>query len=308
MPTVFKPTELDQALGFVAGARSPVTVLAGGTDLYPAHVGQKISGPVIDISRINTLNAITVLGPETQPVLSIGAAVKWSAITRREHAALHTPRFDCLVMAAREVGGLQIQNLGTVVGNLCNASPAADGVPALQALDARIKLASQHGVREIALVDFIVGPRKTECQPDEIVEAIHIPLAADQPSGTSHSVFLKLGHRRYLVISAVMTAVRLDWHDDKVAQAAVSVGACGPVALRLGAVEAQLIGSDAAQLTQFAATALAPDLLSALTPIDDLRGSAQYRVAAADQLIRRSIRAMAHAPGQGASSLVEVHP
>jgi len=298
MPTVYKPTELDQALGIVAGAASPVIVLAGGTDLYPAHVGRKFTGPVLDISRIHSLNTIELVEPENQPTLRIGAAVTWSAIARREHAALQAPRLDCLVMAAREVGGLQIQNLGTVVGNLCNASPAADGVPALQALDARVKLVSQRATREVPLIDFITGPRQTALTTDEIVESILIPVPSGQSGNASHSTFLKLGHRRYLVISAVMTAMRIDWQDNQVTDVAVSVGACGPTAVRMNALEAQIVGRDPAQLTDLAEAPISSELLSVLKPIDDLRGSAQYRVSAADQLIRRSMAAMAAAPGR----------
>lgn len=305
MPTVYKPTELDQALGIVAGAQSPVVVLAGGTDLYPAHVGRKFAGPVLDISQITSLASIELIEHNKQSMLRIGAAVKWSALTGYSHQTLRLPMFDCLVMAAREIGGLQIQNLGTVVGNLCNASPAADGVPALQALDAQIRLVSQSGAREMSLIDFITGPRKTALRRDEIVESILIPMPTEQLDSASHSMFLKLGHRRYLVISAVMSAVRLDWQGDTVIGAAVSVGACGPTAYRLTAIEELLIGSDPAQLAKISQTAFTSDALSALAPIDDLRGSARYRINAADQLIRRSVAAMALTPGQSMSTITK---
>ncbi len=297
MPTVYKPTDLDQAMRIVANAESAPVVLAGGTDLYPAHVGARIAGPVLDISRIDSFRKIELAEHEGRQHLRIGAAVKWSAIARRRHHTLNSPAMDCLVMAAREVGGVQIQNLGTVVGNLCNASPAADGVPALQALDASLKLVSPGAQRIVPLTAFIIGPRQTGLQANEIVDSLLIPV----PTGAttrSHSMFLKLGHRRFLVISAVMTAVRLDWTDDTVTAAAISVGACGPVASRLPELEQQLCGMSPRQLREFAQQPLASQTLDALSPIEDLRGSVQYRMSAADQLVRRTLLAMAGKPGQ----------
>ena len=116
------------------------------------------------------------------------------------------PLFDALKAAAREVGGVQIQNAGTVAGNVCNASPAADGMPALLALGAEVELQSAAGSRRLPLDDFVLGSRRTARRADELVSALHIPARA----AGARSVFLKLGGRRYLVISITMVAVLIE--------------------------------------------------------------------------------------------------
>src|SRR5690606_20558212 len=130
------------------------------------------------------------------------------------------------------------QNAGTLAGNLCNASPAADGVPPLLALGAGVELAGPQGVRRLDLADFVLGVRKTALAPGEILAAVHVPA---QPEGST-SAFRKLGSRRYLVISIVMVAVNLWVAQGRIAGARVAVGAAAPVARRLPALEAALVG------------------------------------------------------------------
>ena len=178
---------------------------------------------------------------------------------------------------------MQIQNAGTLAGNLCNASPAADGVPPLLALEAEVELVSQGGTRRLALDDFVLGNRMTAKRPDELVAALHIP----KTSSRTRSTFLKLGARKYLVISIVMAALLVDLEDDgTVAKARVAVGSCAARAHRLPAVEKALQGQafDPDLLTRIGEEQLDP-----LSPIDDIRGSADYRRSAAVTLIRRSL-------------------
>ena len=139
-------------------------VLAGGTDLYPAHVGRQIPAPLLDITAIAGLRGIH----RDDRGWTIGATTTWTDVVRADLP----PLFAALKAAAREVGGVQIQNAGTVAGNLCNASPAADGVPPLLALDAEVELASLVGTRRISLADFLVGSRRTALRPDEILTAV----------------------------------------------------------------------------------------------------------------------------------------
>jgi len=181
------------------------------------------------------------------------------------------------------VGGVQVQNLGTVVGNICNASPAADGIPCLLTLGAEVVLVSRAGRRTIPLADFVLGPRRTARRPEELVLALQIPA----PPETARASFLKLGARRYLVISIVMVAAYAEIAaDGRIARARIAVGACSPVARRLFALEADLIGQrpDPALVE---ARHLAP-----LAPIDDVRGTAAYRRAAALELVRRAVAAL----------------
>lgn len=275
MGEYLRPRGLEEALQALT---RPFTVLAGGTDFYPARVGRSVTEDVLDIAGITALRGVS----ETSAGWRLGATTTWSDIVE----AHLPPLFDGLKQAAREVGGRQIQNAGTVAGNICNASPAADGVPALLALDAEVELANHAGTRRLPLATFITGVRKTERQPGELVVALHVP----RPLHNARSAFLKLGARRYLVISIAMASVVVEVSDEKVAAARVAVGACSPVAQRLPALEQALIGATPdARLGELVESAhLAP-----LSPIDDVRGSAGYRSDVALVLLRRLLSKVA---------------
>ena len=134
-------------------ASGPWAVLAGGTDLYPAHVGRPISQPLLDITAVAGLRGIR----RDERGWTIGATTTWTDVVRADLP----PLFAALKAAAREVGGVQIQNTGTVAGNVCNASPAADGTPVLLALGAAVVLQSARGERELPIGEFVLGSRRT---------------------------------------------------------------------------------------------------------------------------------------------------
>lgn len=274
-----RPSRLQDALA--ALRERPWTVLAGGTDHYPARVERAGDEPVLDVTALPELRGI---GREPDGGLTIGAAATWNEVIR----ATLPPACDGLKAAAREIGGVQIQNRGTVGGNLCNASPAADGVPALLSLDAEVELASLDGVRRLPLDGFVLGNRRTARRPDELLTAVRIPAAALDGAGR----FLKLGARRYLVISIVMVAGTLSRAPDgTIAAVRLAVGACSAAALRLRSLEAALAGRPLAD----AAGMLEPWHLAGLAPIDDARADAGYRREAAAVLVRRCIAELAAA-------------
>ncbi|MHA1153314.1 MAG: FAD binding domain-containing protein [Alphaproteobacteria bacterium] len=276
MALYLRPERLEDALDALSSRG--LTVLAGGTDFYPARVGRPLDEDVLDITALAELRGIRDRGDHW----SLGAGVTWSAL---REAAL-PPCFDGLKAAARELGGLQVQNAGTVVGNLCNASPAADGLPNLLALDARVELAGARGRRSLAIEDFVTGNRETQRRPDELVTAISIPKPA--PDTASH--FAKLGTRKYLVISIVMLAIVLEPEDGRVGAARLALGACAPVAKRLRALEAELRGRT---LDGGLGEALAESHMDdVLAPIDDVRASAAYRRDAAATLLRRGLASL----------------
>ena len=158
-------------------------------------------------------------------------------------------------------------------------TPAADGVPPLLALDAMVELAGRAGTRRLPLVSFITGNRRTVLAPGELLIAIHVPKAARH----ARSAFLKLGARRYLVISIAMAAATLEIKDARITAARIAVGACSAVARRLPALEAALVGATVESLAaRVEASQLAP-----LSPIDDVRGSAGYRREVVVTLLRR---------------------
>jgi CO/xanthine dehydrogenase FAD-binding subunit len=271
-----RPTELSAALATLAAA--PRVVLAGGTDLYATGVPMpdRLRQAILDITAIKRLRSIR----SDEAEVTIGATATWAEV--RDSKLLPT-WFRALKQSAAQVGGEQVQNVGTVAGNLCNASPAADGVPPLLALSARIDLASTRGVRTVALEDFVLGSRRTACAADELVTAIRIPLR----SRHARSVFHKLGARAYLVISIVSLAVTLDFDAaDRISYAGVAVGSCSVCARRVRSIESQLLGLDRA-----AACALSvPKVIAELAPIDDIRGSAAYRRDAVAVLVPRAVR------------------
>lgn len=270
-----RPATLAQAVQWLS--ESPAQILAGGTDFFPAFGEAPARGPVLDVSAIREIKQISI-GAE---FISIGGGVTWTEVI-----AAPLPRgFDALKSAAREVGSVQIQNRATVAGNLCNASPAADGVPPLLALDATVELASAEGSRRVALEDFILGNRKTARRPGEILASVLIPRRWQDAS----SSFLKLGARRYLVISIVMTAVSiLQDAAGRVADARVAVGSCSAKALRLHALERALIGRPAQPGLSGAVSA---EQVASLSPIDDVRSTGVYRNDASLTLVQRAIEA-----------------
>jgi len=271
----FRPGTLDEAVQALAAHGGQI--LSGGTDFFPALGDRRVTSPVLDVSGIAQIKGIT-LEPDS---VRIGGLTTWSEVI-----ATPLPRsFDALKSAAREIGAIQIQNRGTVAGNLCNASPAADGVPPLLALDAEIELASAAGWRRLPLSDFIVGNRKTLRRADEILTAVIVPRTLDD----ARSAFLKLGARRYLVISIAMVAavVKAD-RTGLVAEARVAVGSCSVKARRLVALERALVGAPA---RPGLGTVAAVQHLSSLSPIDDVRATADYRNDAALTLVGRALEA-----------------
>lgn len=251
------------------------TLVAGGTDVFPALVDRPPPACLIDLSQVADLKGIRLADDHVH----IGGGTTWTEIIEAELP----PCFDGLKAAAREVGSVQIQNRGTVAGNLCNASPAADGVPPLLALDAAVELTSRNGTRCLGLADFILGNRRTALQPGEILSAVLVPRAWDNAG----SAFHKLGGRRYLVISIVMVAATIARRrDGSVRAARVVVGAASEVARRLPALEGRLIGASASTRLS---SLIAADDLAVLSPIDDVRASAAYRLTAARELVGRTI-------------------
>lgn len=278
MSRYLRPRDLDEALCVLGDGGW--TVLAGGTDHYPARVTHDRDEDILDVTALETLKGIARTGEG----LRIGAAATWRSVIDADLPAACVG----LKEAAREIGGAQIQNRGTIGGNLCNASPAADGVPALLSLDAEVELASLGGTRRLPLDRFVLGNRNTALAHGELLTAIHLPEAALEGAGR----FLKLGARRYLVISIVMVAgtMRLA-ADGTIAATRLAVGACTAAALRLGALESALVGLSPGA----AADRLEDGHLADLAPIADMRGDAPYRMDTARTLVRRCLTDLAEA-------------
>ena len=267
-----KPTSLDDALALLG--ETQWRVLAGGTDFYPAQGSRPLRENVLDINGLAELRGVS----QTASHIVIGARTTWSDIISAELPAC----FAALKQAACEVGSVQIQNAASVAGNLCNASPAADGVPPLLILDAEVELRSLGQTRHLPIAEFILGNRRTALLPAEMATAIRIP----QSSVAGSSNFQKLGARRYLVISIAMAAARVEVEDGVVGNAAIAVGSCSAVAKRLTGLETALRGLPVGPALRRAVTAAQ---MPELAPIDDVRGSAEYRLEAAREIVARAV-------------------
>lgn len=270
-PAYERAASLELALQRIGGGG--VTIIAGGTDYYPSRVGRPTDTALLDIADLPELRSI-----EAHPDhWRIGATATWTDVLAAPLPAV----FDGLRQAAREVGGPQIQNAGTIGGNLCNASPAADGIPALLALDAVVELRSSTATTSVPLSSFVLGPRRTRRTEDQLVTAVLVP----RPQHLATSRFAKLGARRYLVISIVMASACLEVDATGTIRAArVAVGACSPAARRLPTLEQHLTG---VAFDTALGDLVTHDHLAPLSPIDDVRASREYRLDTARTLVAR---------------------
>ena len=270
----YRPDKINEALDSLS--REKLTIAAGCTDLLPSTQQDNLGDNILDISGIKSLRNIDF----ENGFRRIGSGVTWTDIVENNNL----PNcYDMLKECSLQIGSQQIQNLGTIGGNLCNASPAADGVPCLLSLDASIELLSVNGKRVLKLEDFIKGSRKTELQNNEILSAILIPKEAE----IGRSSFLKLGARKYLVISIAMIACKLNLKKDVISEIAISVGSCSAVAKRIKSLENLLIGKSIKD--ELTTIILNYNYENYLSPINDIRGTNNYRLKASKVLVKDTI-------------------
>jgi CO/xanthine dehydrogenase FAD-binding subunit len=257
---LFQPKTVGTALKLMK-KKAPLTPIAGCTDVYVLlNFGSLKASRFIDISRLGPLRRIR----EENHVLSIGAAATYSEIIQ---SRLVRRRLPMLVAAAGEIGGPQIQNRGTLGGNIANASPAGDALPVLAAAEAVVVLESVDGQRKVPFTGFYTGYRMSVMRPDELIVAIEIPPIEGR------QWFRKVGTRAAQAISKiVMAAVRSP-------RPRVALGSVAPTVVRLPKTEAALAGQG------IAAARLA--LLDEITPIDDVRSTAEYRRRVSANLLER---------------------
>ncbi|OGP26697.1 MAG: hypothetical protein A2038_07970 [Deltaproteobacteria bacterium GWA2_57_13] len=283
------PRSLPEALEMKKTHGEKAKVLAGGTDLLVLLKDRKLKAEVVmSLSGIRDLNFIRAEKGRgvTLGALATHSSVAASPVIRRQ--------FPDLAEACFQVSCVQIQNLGTVGGNLCNASPAADAAPPLLLADAILILASTRGERRVSIHDFFLAPRQTVLQPDEILKEIFIP----EVSGRRGATYLKLGRRRAMEIAivGVGVAVHLNGSDQVASKCRIALGSVAPTPLRARKAEGILTGQEITdQLIEEAAEVAAKEA----SPISDIRGGAEYRLDMIRVLCRRAARAaLARAQGK----------
>ncbi len=240
-----RPTSLLAALALLHQGFIPI---AGGTDYYPSKVGKPLLDNLLDLSEV--VDFATTQSNGAVAGVHLSALYTWRQC-RTDLELGRLPTWTAaLAQSAEEVGGWQVQNRGTLGGNLCNASPAADGVVALLALGAAVVLVSRANdagitdsslrFRTLPIFDFVLGNRQTARTKDELLTQIFLP----EHSSRARSIFLKLGHRKYLVISIVMVALLLDFDDaGYVTTCRLAIGSCSKAARRINSMEQLIVGA-----------------------------------------------------------------
>ena len=260
----YTPATLDEVLHLLAEHRSDARLIAGGTDIL-IELERKIRTPsaLIDITHIPGLDEIRLDGG----VFHLGPLVTHNHVVG---SPLLAERAYPLARACWEVGAPQIRNRGTIAGNLITASPANDTITPLWALGASVTLKSTRGERRLPFEQFFLGVRKTAMEPDEMLTGISFPAMADGERGT----FIKLALRRTQAVSVVDTAVVLGFDGSRIAKARITFGSVAPTIVRAPDAEMFLTGKTLSDAVINATGELAT---AAARPIDDVRGSAEYR-------------------------------
>jgi aerobic carbon-monoxide dehydrogenase medium subunit len=272
------PTSTRDAVTLLSKAKGKAFVLAGGSDLLVRMKGGFVEPElIIDIKRIPAMQSIR----KTASGFRIGAAA--SCAEMGEHAALRKA-WPGVVEAANLIGSDQIQSRCTVVGNLCNASPAADSVPALVAAGAKAVLVGPKGRRTVPVDRIPAGPGKTTLQPGEVIEAITLPL----PRGRTGDAYLRFTPRTEMDIAVCSAGVCLTLgRGGVVEKARVVLGAVAPTVILVPDAAKAIIGS---KLDDESLAALAGACEAACMPIDDKRGTVEFRTEVAGVLARRAAR------------------
>ncbi|MBW3629449.1 MAG: xanthine dehydrogenase family protein subunit M [Gemmatimonadetes bacterium] len=284
----FRPQTLHEAVGLLEEHGTEARLLSGGTDLMVGiRHGHLRPGVVIDLKGIPDLRPAI---EEAEGEFTISANTVMTDLEEDERIARH---FPALIEAARVVGSVQIRNRATLVGNISNASPAADTPPVLVALGASVVAWSTRGERTLPLDQFWLGYRQTALQPGELLTAVRIPLPR-RPAG---SAFLKLGRRRALEISIVCVGASIELAPDgAIAAAGLGLGSVAAYTVRASGAEKILVGARPDPEVLAAAGEAA---LTAATPIDDLRSKADYRRAMVPVLVSRAVAAAVTRAKQG---------
>lgn len=252
-------------------------IIAGGTDILVKFKSSILSEPkvFINIKKINELQKIK----EDENGVEIGSTLTMNEIIENN---IINDRYPILIQAIKMIGSPQIRNMGTIGGNIANASPASDSVPALLVLDARVKLIKKSSERIIPLKDFSIGPGKTKLEKGEIIESIIIPRLNSQSRG----YFIKVGTRKSLAISKVSLAMIGVSDQNKVSDVKIALGAVAPTVIRAFKTESFL---EKKVVDEKIIEQAGNILMDESCPIDDFRSTAIYRKKIIKNLLKKAI-------------------
>ncbi len=274
---LFSPERLDEAVALLKEKEGNTFIMAGGTDLLIKRRHQIIHPQtIVSLKNISGLNRISF---NRKKGLTIGATALLGDVARHRTILKIYP---AVAKAAGNTANVQIRNMGTVVGNLCNASPAADNAPTLLAMNAELSIIGPQGSRVLPLEDFFTGPGSTALQPAEIVTSVFV---ATPPSG-SGATYLHLSARGRIDCSAASTGVSLMLKGSRVDNARIFIGACGPTPLRMPKTEKKLISR---KVTKAIAEQAGLQASKESKPISDVRANEDYRSKMVAVLVKRAI-------------------
>jgi carbon-monoxide dehydrogenase medium subunit len=271
----YTPKTVTEVLNLIGKLR-PVSIIAGGTDFVPA-VRLKGFRPKHVVSLVNLRKELSYVTFKDGTV-RIGALTKIRDAQRSEHLR---KKATCLHEALSQIGSVQIRNMATIGGNLCNASPAADSAPPLLVLDASVEVIRKGGRRTIPLEDFFVGPGKTALRKGELLREITF-----RPEAGTASSFQKLGRTRGEDISTATAAVLLKTDGSKISHARIALGSVAPTPIRAHKAEKELVGKAASESVLDSVASKASEEAS---PISDVRATADYRRSAVKALVMRGL-------------------
>ena len=278
---VYSPNSLHEALRILKEKKGKVRVLAGGTDLIvQLRAGTIESMEILNIYGLDELRYIEI----DDGRLRIGALTTYTDIILSGKVAKTAP---ILVDASKTVGSPQIQSKGTIGGNICNASPAADSLPPLYVLNANVVLQSLDGRREVPIERFYLGYKKMDMRPDELLVEVNMPIMGDDED----AVFLKHGLRLGDAISVVNAAILVKWSGNAIGDARIALGAVAPTVIRAKSVEEYLKGKIANEENMWRA---AEKVLHHISPITDIRGTAEYRRELAVNMVFNGLWELTH--------------
>ncbi len=282
-----QPASFADASAIAAGATGITRFLAGGTDVLVQLRSDLVTpDDLIDVKHIDGVKDIT---SNADGSWTIGVAVAGAEMT--EHAEL-CAEWPGLVEGMDLIGSTQVQGRATLVGNLCNGSPAADSVPAQVAAGVTLTVTGPDGARTVAAEDIPTAPGRTSLAKGEVVSAVHIPARGENGG----DAYLRFIPRTEMDIAVVGVGVNLRLDGDTITEARVSLGAVAPTVLLVEDAANAIIGST---LDDAALDALATAAQSACNPIDDKRGTIEFRVEVAGVLAKRAAKiAYARAKGE----------
>ena len=269
------PESLDEALSLLAELENATPVI-GGTDLMIAmRNGVSIPDHIVDLNKISELNYVKAV----DGIIMIGATATHAQVANSPIAA----KIPSLVDSVSRIGSPQIRNRGTITGNICNASPAADSAPPLLVHMAEVEIQSLDGKRTIPIADLFAGPKINSLQPGELLTETRIPV----PPAGSASSFKRIGRRKAFTLSVVSSAAYIQMEGETCTDAKVAFGSVAITPIRVPEAESLLSGS---KLDEETVKAASDAVYEAVKPITDVRGTAEYRKDMCPVLMRRAIK------------------